>query len=386
MASVNGISRRSWLLGAAAAFGCGHRKARAFFGFCFVANQESRSIAVVDLTRFHVRKLIPLDAAPAAVVAAPKEPKVYVLAPETGTVYEIEAGALAVTRRVRVGRQAAAMQCSPTNDALWVLSRDPAELVELPFDKFKPARRIALTAPGDAFDLSSEKQAAIAICQDRRIVLASLATGKIDRVIAAGSEPSLIRFQADGTRVLTGSTQERLLTIYDTATGATIVRLPLPLEPREFCFKSDGGELLVSGDGMDAVVIVYPYRTEVAETMLAGRAPGGMAVVPVPQSQSEYLMVANPETDTITVLDFDNSGKKLVAVVKVGQRPRRIVVTPDNQYALVLNEQSGDLAVIRVMALAVSPDGKPRRYQTAPLFTMVPTGAKPVDAAVVQLG
>src|SRR5262249_6550645 len=167
----------------------------------------------------------------------------------------------------------------------------------------------------------------------------------------------------------------------------TVTRLPLPLEPREFCFNSDGGQLFVSGDGMDAVVIVYPYRTEVAETMLAGRAPGGMAVATLSQSQSEYLMVANPETGTVTVLDFDSAGKKLVAVVRVGQRPRRIVVTPgENAYALVLNEESGDLAVIRVMALAVAPDGKPRRFQTAPLFTMVPTGAKPVDAAVVQLG
>jgi DNA-binding beta-propeller fold protein YncE len=386
MASVNGISRRSVLLGAAAAFGCGHRKARAFFGFCFVANQESRSITVVDLTRFRVRKHIPLDAAPSAIIAAPSQPKVYVLTPETGTVYEIEAGALAVTRRAHVGRQAAAMQCSPANDALWVLSRDPAQLVELPFDKFKPARRIALPAPGDAFDLSREKQAAVAICENRSIVLASLANSKIERVISAESDPSLVRFERDGARVLVGSTPERLLTIFDVATGQTIVRLPLPLEPREFCFNSDGGQLFVSGDGMDAVVIVYPYRTEVAETMLAGRAPGGMAIATVTQSQSEYLMVANPETDTITVLDFGNSGKKLVAVVKVGQRPRRIVITPDNQYALVLNEQSGDLAVIRVVALAVSPDGKPRRYQTAPLFTMVPTGAKPVDAAVVQLG
>jgi len=387
MASVNGISRRSVLLGAAATLGCGHKKARAFFGFCFVANQESRSIAVVDLTRFRVRKHIPLDAAPAAVVAAPHRPRVYVLAPDNGTVYEIEADSLAVTRRARVGRQAATMQISPSNDSLWVLSREPAELVELPFDKFQPARRIVLPAPGDAFDLSREKLAAVAMCQARSIALAALSTAKIDRVISTESEPSLVRFQGDGARVLVGSTSERLLTIFDVATGKTVVRLPLPLEPREFCFKSDGGQLFISGDGMDAVVIVYPYRTEVAETMLAGRAPGGMAVASMPQSQSEYLIVTNPETDTLTVLDFDNPGKKLVAVVKVGQRPRRVVVTPgENPYALVLNEQSGDLAVVRVMALAVSPDGKPRRYQTAPLFTMVPTGAKPVDAAVLQLG
>ena len=82
------------------------------------------------------------------------------------------------------------------------------------------------------------------------------------------------------------------------------MRLPVPLEPRRFCFNADGGQLFVSGDGIDAVVIVYPYATEVAETMLAGHAPDGMAV-----TLPDYLLVTNPQTNSITVLDFDNRGR-----------------------------------------------------------------------------
>ena len=84
------------------------------------------------------------------------------------------------------------------------------------------------------------------------------------------------------------------------------------------------------------------------------------------------------------ILDVET--RKLVAVVQVGQEPGQILVTPDQEYALVLNEKSGDLAVIRILSLTVDPDGRTRRYRSAPLFTLIPVGERPVGAAVVDLG
>jgi len=53
------------------------------------------------------------------------------------------------------------------------------------------------------------------------------------------------------------------------------------------------------------------------------------------------------------------------------------VVTPDQEYALVLNRASADMAVIRISAITVG------RAKSAPLFTMIPVGSRPVDAVVV---
>jgi YVTN family beta-propeller protein len=371
------ISRRTLLLSSALALAaCRKPKATRFPGYCFVANQDGRSVAVVDLSSFHVRKQIHLDAAPAVVLRHPRRPVVFVLAPQGGTVYEIDAASLAVGRTARAGSQAVDMQISPGGDSLWVLYRDPAALVEVPLNSLRPARRIRLAAPPDGFDLSSENRAAIASRQDRSIVMASLTSAAIERTIAAGAEPSIVRFQLNGKQLIAGSRPERSVTIFDVATGKTVVRLPLPLEPRHFCFTPpDGGQLFISGDGMDAVVIVYPYQTEVAETILAGHAPGVMAIT---DTSPSYLLVANPESSRITVFDVDT--RKLVAAVQVGRQPGSILVTPDNQYVLVLNEQSGDLAVIRIFSLAAR-----YRYKPAPLFTMIPVGEKPVSAAVVAL-
>jgi len=133
------ISRRSLLLSSAAGLGCGRPKATGFPGFCFVANQQGRSVGVVDLNRFRSRKPIPLDAAPAAVLAHPAEPKAFVLAPDAGTVYEIDAGSLTVSRRVRAGNVAAGMQLSPGQDTLWVLYQTLRYSWNFPSIRYGPA-------------------------------------------------------------------------------------------------------------------------------------------------------------------------------------------------------------------------------------------------------
>ena len=346
--------------------------------------RHALQVAVVDLTRFRTRQQIPLDAAPSQILARPKSTKAYVLAPEAGTVYEIEAGLLTITRRVRAGNDAISMRLSRSGDALWVLYRDPASLVEIPFDTLKPRRHIKFNAPPDDFDLSQEADdASIVTCGERSIAIVSLAQSTIARTIQPAAPPLLARFRKDGRQLISASQSDRSLTIFDVPTGKAVVRLPLAIAPRRLCFTNDGN-LYVNGDGMDAVVSVYPYRTEVWETLLAGHAPGAMAVSES-ATPPAYLLVANPDADAVTVLDVDSG--KLIAVVQVGKQPGNIIVTPDNQYALVLNEQSGDMAVIRIFSLGGNQTGGDRvkRYKSAPLFTMIPVGEQPVSAAVVAL-
>ena len=380
------ISRRALLVsaGAALAVSCKQPRAPRFFGFCFVANRDSRAIAVVDLSHFRIRRRIALDAAPEQMLAHPKLPKAYALAPQNGTVYEIDANTLTIARRARGGNTAVGMRIARGGEALWVLYRDPPLLVEIPFDSLRPGRRIRLASPPDDYDLCrTTDDACIVSRRARTLAIASLAQAAILRTINASTEPSIARFRLDGKHLIAGSQADRSLTIYDVASGKTVVRLPISVAPRNFCFTEDGGQLYITGDGMDAVVTVYPYRTEVAETRLAGRAPAGMVVTET--TPTSYLMVTNPDDDGVTVLDVDSG--KLTAVVAVGKGPCDIVITPDKQYAQVLNQRSGDMAVIWLHELTGTQVGgiRVRRYKTAPLFTMIPVGEGPVSAAVVGL-
>jgi YVTN family beta-propeller protein len=224
-------------------------------------------------------------------------------------------------------------------------------------------------ATGD-FDLNTALPLAVI---DSPASLINLETGRVERSLAIEGEPAPIRFRPDGKQVLAAHSAARLISIADVATGRLLVKLPLPLEPEHFCFSLDnGGQLFVTGPGMDAVVIVSPYQTSIGETILAGRAPGSMAV------DASNLYVTNPETGDLTVIAI--SDRRMMAKIPVGQDPAQVLITPDSQYALVINRRSSDMSVIRISKLADY-----FRSKAAPLFTVVPLGAHPVSGAICSL-
>ena len=69
-----------------------------------------------------------------------------------------------------------------------------------------------------------------------------------------------------------------------------IANLPLAVRPDNLCFNEDGGQLFITGEGRDAVVVIFPYYVpQVAETVLAGHAPAAMAAsstAPVPRESA----------------------------------------------------------------------------------------------------
>ena len=368
------IQRRQFLLGSAATVGC-RRRATGFPGYAFVANGGEHSVAAVDLTSFSVTRQIQLEGAPIEVVARQEQRRVYALAPQNAAVYEIDAVDLAVKRKLSLGGTAVSMRLDI--GALWVLCRSPHLLIRVPLEnpKLQATSRLKLPGEPEDFELSGDgRLAVVSFPQMRSVALIDLAKPALVNVAHAGDDPRAALFRSDGRQVLVANRSARMLTVLDVKTGGILVKLPLPVEPENFCVKADGGQIFVTGHGMDAVVVVHPYQTEVAETVLAGHAPGAVAISGSP----EYLFAANPESGDVTVLEV--ATRDVLAAVKVGQEPCFITFTPDDQYALVVNHRSGDLAVIRLAT--ITQGGSQRRSRTAPLFTMVPVGVGPVSAGV----
>jgi DNA-binding beta-propeller fold protein YncE len=175
--------------------------------------------------------------------------------------------------------------------------------------------------------------------------------------------------------------QDRSITVLDLPSLRIVAELPLAMRPDNLCYSADRGQLFVSGAGMDAVAVVFPYDTlEVDQTVLAGRDPGVMTCSDNPK----YLFVASASGSDVAILNVDDY--KMLGIVEVGGKPTYLAVTPDNQYALVFGETSGNMAVIRIPAIgatiAKSPD-KHRYKLVASLFTMLNVGSKPIHAAII---
>jgi YVTN family beta-propeller protein len=346
---------------------CGRRKATGYPGFALVATAGTSSVAAVDLMSFRVTKTIPLRAAPAGIVAV--DDRSYILTPENGSVHIIDSRLeLIASARVSDG----VLSVKLTSDGERLLALTLRELIVIDSTSLRVLQRLRLRARPFDWDVWRSDRVAISFMTEGTVELIDLGTGPRRHVRMPG-ETGAVRFRADGQVLLVANWHDRSLTAIDVATLQTIADLPLAMRPENLCFWGTG-QLFISGAGMDGIAIVYPYHTlQVDQTLLAGHEPGVMASSEAPA----YLFTASRAGSSVCIVSIDN--RKAIGYVEVGEEPRFITVTPDNQYALILNRLSGDMAVIRI------PSIRANRFKTgAALFDMVPVGEEPVAAAIVR--
>ncbi len=375
------ISRRSFLAVPAPMFlsiACGSRPTAGYRGYAFVANEDGQAVAAVDLQVMAVARHIALDGSPSQVVAAQTRPSVYALTPATGSVHEIQSDRLSFKRKVAVASSAVSMGLDARESALYVLAREPRALVRVSLDSFQVEARMALPGSRAAgpvdFAIAPDGKTA-AVSDGGAVRFIDLATGRVGDPLGEG-DFGAVRFRFDGRTLIAADRGERRVSLYDVASSRLITHLPVAVRPDNLCFNGDGGQLFITGEGMDGVVIVYPYHTpEVAETVLAGHAPGTMA------ASAAFLFIASPLSGTVSILQI--ATHRVIGVVSVGSDPGFVAVTRDDQYALVLNRKSGDVAVLRVGAIGASNGILPRdSLKKAALLTVIPVGSRPVSADV----
>jgi DNA-binding beta-propeller fold protein YncE len=366
------ISRRAFVAAGVALTGCTKKRNTGFGGYAFVANEDGQAVAAVDLTAFAVIRHVRVNGKPTDVVSARSRSltSVYALTPANGTVHEIPTDNLSVRNTLSRGSVAQCMRMHGRQ--LLVLYRSPRRIGVIGLDHFRAERDIALPGEPLDFDVATGRDlAAVSYGREGRFSLVDLKTGGV-RTIDANTELGILRFQSDGRAVIVADLGRRMLLIYDVDSARLITRLPLAVRPDNMCFNADGGQLFVTGEGMDAVVVVFPYHTpQIGETVLAGRGPAAMAAT---NTQPAYLFIANPDSGEVSIMNIRT--RRMVAVAAVGADPRFIAITPDQQYALVLNQKSGDMGVIRIHANIGN------RQKSAGLLTMIPVGSKPVSATV----
>lgn len=375
------LSRRQWIAasGLALAASCTRKKAGGYPGYALIATAGENSLAAVDLMSFRLWKTVGLGAAPTAVVSSSDGSRNYVLTPATGSVHLLD-GQL---KKIASGRMADSLsEIRPMLDGkriLAIATAGKSQLIEADADSLAVVRRHAISDRPISMDVAPNNYAAISTGKAGGVELFNLTTGQHVRAQMPG-EIGAVRFRPDGRRLLVANFHDRSLTVLDVPTLQVIADLPLAMMPENLCYSADLGQLFVTGAEMDGVAIVFPYEPlEVEQTVLAGRTPGVMACSGLPP----YLFVASRDASDVSILSVRT--RKMVGVVEVGQRPGFVAITPDSRYALVLNESSGDMAVIHIPAIQSHKLTPSMSLSTmvGPLFTMVSVGERPVSASII---
>ncbi len=363
-----GLTRRT-LLTAALLAGCSRKLAPRFSGRLFTASAGARGIAVADLSEFRHMLTIPLDHVPSQVIGTPTA--VFATCPDGRTLVKIDVDKLTVSAKALFNGRIVSATATPDARRIVVAIDQPPMLCVVDVEHARIDQRIPLPVTPAAVD-ATDTMVAVVSADGDGLTRVSLAQGRVVGTTATGSKGGPVMFRKDGNALLLGQPAAKAIVTVDAASGTVVTRLSLPFPPMWFAVNADGGQVFVSGSPDDAIAIVNTYQMEVDQTIIGGRTPRGMAVAP----NRNLLLLANPPSGDVTVLDIET--RKLAASVHVGGEPGQILVTPDEEYALVFND-SGDVAVFRMQTVL------DKKNKTKPLFTMFSTGAAPQSAVIVPV-
>jgi DNA-binding beta-propeller fold protein YncE len=368
---------------------CSGRHATGFPGFAIISLAGDNSVAIVNLNTFQLSGRREFRTTPG--VVATRGDTAYVLTPASGTVHAVNPNgrkSSGVSARFSSELDFLRLTAGPYPRLVTVSSAN-RELVTAKLSDLRPERRVRLQAPAAALDIATHAvsrihYAALSGGKSGIVELVNLENGDHHKCELEGELGSLL-FRRDGKLLFVANYAKRSLFVLETESLQTVCELPLPMQPQNFTFGANDGQLFISGPGMDGISIVYVYDTvEVEQTVLAAREPGPMACSENPR----YLFVASRSGPEVTILNIDT--RKITALTLTGSNPSRIMVTPDQQYALVLDKGSGDLAVIRIPEIRNSRSRRgasslPSGILTLrgiPLFAMIPVGAQPADIGI----
>ena len=205
----------------------------------------------------------------------PRAQAVYALTPETGFIHEIRSDTLAFSRKAQVASSAISMRLSGDGEYLYVLCDRPKRLVRFQTASFRTDLQAPLPAIPVDFDVDPEdKWIAVSFGTERALGFAAAGERALLPLVKTSGDIGKVRFQGNSGQLVVANLSERMLSVYQVRSRRLVVNLPLAVRPDNLCFNADGGQLFITGEGGDAVVVVYPYFTpEVAGTVLAGHAP-----------------------------------------------------------------------------------------------------------------
>jgi YVTN family beta-propeller protein len=373
------VSRRTLLASAFAAAGCGRKPASRYFGWLFIASAGEKALAVADLSDFRRLSSIPLPQSPNQVFRVGS--KVFASCPDGRVIYEIDPQSFHISGKIAFPGRIAGCAVCPNGTRIAVAVEQPAAVYLVDPSTRRVTARIPLPAIPALIDVTNTL-AAVSSVNGTQIFRISLSSGgKMAGATELGWKPGVVRLHGDANLIIAGASDRAEIATVNSETGALLARLPLAFTPARFCFNSDLGQMFVTGSSADEIAIVSPWQSEVEQTIVAGHMPYAMAVGAT--GDRNLLYITNAGSGDLSIFDIDT--RTLAASVHIGGKPGEVLLTPDGEYALVVNQESGDVSVVRVETV-VGAGGAgmlDRTNKVKPLFTVFPTAANPQSAAIV---
>ena len=352
----------------------------------FVVNNQSATLAAVNLEDFRLIASLPVTPRPERVIVRPRSRQLYVLS-ATGKINVVAYPHPQVIATIDVGRSSRDLQFSPDGRSAYVLDRVDRDVVFLdceaaagipvPPPLGQPPReipkvifRLHLSDTPSGLALTSDgKTLIVALPALNRLSFLSTQTRQALGEVEVGKTPGPMVVLPDNSKVFVADTGEEKISVAEVATRRLLSHIEISTRPTALIVKPDGGEIFVLNAQATSLVIVDAFHDNVEQIFPTGREPAAAVF----RRDSSIFYLANAGDGSVMAMEVET--RAVVASTHIGVEPRALALTPDERFLVVADSGTSSIAVLYAEPTHMSND-------RSMLVTTVQVGTRPVDVAV----
>ncbi len=343
--------------------------------YAYVSNGGSNTVTVLDLVNMRQDRVIAVGINPSGLAVNPRRNEVYVVNSGSGTVTVINAETNTAAATIPVQRRPYAIDVDADGRRAYVANSasNNVSVIDLALRRVigvigaGEAPGLARIAPdGKTVVITNRASGSVSIADVSSFKVRSSfdhCPGATDAIILPDSSKAFIacsgghQVMVIGLAHATGSDP--------TPADVLLTFLDVGKTPLQIALKPDGGEAFVSNYDSDTISEITTSSNEIGGAYLVGAHP----VRGLVSADNSLLYVSNFSAARVGVYSIDD-GKLINPPVRVGEGPDALAFSASGHFLLVVNAQSGDIAVVRT---GTNP---------ASLLTLFPAGRSPNDIVV----
>jgi YVTN family beta-propeller protein len=340
--------------------------------YAYISNGGSNTVTVLDVVNMRQDRVIPVGAAPSGLAVNPRRNEVYVVNSGSNTVTVINAENNTVAATMRVQRRPYFIDVDAQGERAYVANSKSNNVSVLDLGRRREIGVIGagegpgmarIANDGKTLIITNHDSGSVSIADVRSFKVRSSfdhCPGATDAIILPDSSKAFItcsgghQIMVIGLAHSTGS--------YPLPTDVLLTFLDVGKTPLHIALKPDGGEAFVSNYDSDTISELTTSSNEVGGAYLMGARP----VRGLVSADNSLLYVSDFSAGRVGIYSIDD-GKLIGPGVKVGEGPDALAFSASGRFLLVVNAQSGDIAVVRT---GTNP---------ASLLTLFPAGRAPND-------
>jgi YVTN family beta-propeller protein len=173
-------------------------------------------------------------------------------------------------------------------------------------------------------------------------------TFAIDKVIETGAVPKFLAVTPDGSRLIVSNWCGFDVSIIDTSTDTQITRVDVGRHPRGIAITKDSKVAYVAIMGEAKIVkIDLTSNTAIGTVAHAGSTPRHLLLSP----DDRYLYVSNNQQNTVRKIDLQTGAQ--AGIARTGTETRSMALADDGDSLYVVNYQDGTVSKVRTSDMKI---------------------------------